>query len=297
MSSSRRIDRTVNMSSDYNNQQLGMFLKQAREEAGLSRMEAAASLKLLRNQLHAIEDGEFHKLPGDTFVVGYLKNYARLVGLNPEEFANQYRLNRREEDKEPAQNVAEHTVPADLTMNMGLQHKQHKTAYGLVLSVLVALSVWWFAHQSEPQAVDYSDNIVRVDTAEGTTVIGPLTEYAEEEIDIAPPSPLQISTVTTMGDISPANNVQDDSSVEIVQDSRLSFYFTGDCWVEVRDGDEQIIYASLKKADEMLQLRGKPPFRVILGYAPAVSLSYNGEPVDIDAHRRDNMAKLILGNS
>lgn len=294
---SSRIDRTVNMSSDYNNQQLGMFLRQAREEAGLSQAEAAACLKLLRNQLYAIEEGEFHKLPGDTFVVGYLKNYARLVGLNPEEFANQYRLNHREEDNELEQSVAEHAVSAGLAMDMGFQHKQHKTAYGLALSVLVVLSVWWFAYQSEPQVYDYPDNIVRVDTAEGTTVIGPLTEYAEEEIDIAPPSPLQISTVTTMGDISPVNSAQGASVVETVQDSRLSFYFTGDCWVEVRDGDEQIIYASLKKADEMLQLRGKPPFRVILGYAPAVSLSYNGEPVDIDAHRRDNMAKLILGNS
>lgn len=291
------------MASNYNNQQLGMFLRQAREEAGLSQQEAAKQLKLLRNQMVALEEGAFNKLPGDTFVVGYLKNYAKLVGLNPEELAKQYRLQRQQERAElveKQETISADSVSAGSAIRMGSQHRQHKTGYGLVMSLLVIVGIWWLNYQPVPELIDSTSNVVRVDTADGTTVVGPLAEYGDEELDIGPQlPPLVTSSVTMMGDPEPSLNEYADNElvVESISDSQLSFYFTGDCWVEVRDGDEQIIYASLKKAEDMLQLRGKPPFRVILGYAPAVSLSYNGEPVDIEPNRRDNMAKLILGNS
>jgi cytoskeleton protein RodZ len=78
--------------------------------------------------------------------------------------------------------------------------------------------------------------------------------------------------------------------------SELSFQFSADCWVEVLDGDNQKIFSSLQKAQERLVLEGKPPFHVTLGYAPGVSLSYNGEPIEIDA-KNAKFKKLVLGNS
>jgi cytoskeleton protein RodZ len=78
--------------------------------------------------------------------------------------------------------------------------------------------------------------------------------------------------------------------------SELAFFFSGDCWIKVVDGDDRVIYEAVAKANASLELKGQPPFKVTLGYAPAVQVSYNGEPVEIDTRKGRNVARLVLGS-
>ncbi len=61
----------------------GAMLAAAREAAGLSVESVAAQLKLAPRQVRALESGDFSALPGRTFVRGFVRNYARHVGLEP----------------------------------------------------------------------------------------------------------------------------------------------------------------------------------------------------------------------
>ncbi|MEQ8857771.1 MAG: DUF4115 domain-containing protein [Pseudomonadales bacterium] len=78
-------------------------------------------------------------------------------------------------------------------------------------------------------------------------------------------------------------------------DDRLSFGFSDDCWVEVKSGGGTRLYSNLGRAGAELQLIGQGPFRILLGYAPGVRLTFNGEPVPLAPHTRDNVATLVLG--
>jgi len=60
-------------------------LAAARRLQNLSVEDVARQLKLSVNQIKALEAGDFEKLPGPVFVRGFLRNYSRLLGLNPEE--------------------------------------------------------------------------------------------------------------------------------------------------------------------------------------------------------------------
>ena len=62
----------------------GALLRAAREAAGMSIDAVAQQLKLAPRQVKALEDGDFTLLPGRTFVRGFMRNYARLVHLDPE---------------------------------------------------------------------------------------------------------------------------------------------------------------------------------------------------------------------
>ncbi len=62
----------------------GGLLRAARESAGLTVDAVAQQLKLAPRQVKAIEDSDFAQLPGRTFVRGFVRNYARLVHLDPE---------------------------------------------------------------------------------------------------------------------------------------------------------------------------------------------------------------------
>ena len=63
----------------------GALLGAAREASGLSIDAVAQQLKLAPRQVRALEAGEFGHLPGRTFVRGFIRNYARLLRLDPEQ--------------------------------------------------------------------------------------------------------------------------------------------------------------------------------------------------------------------
>ncbi|WP_341648617.1 helix-turn-helix transcriptional regulator [Thauera humireducens] len=61
----------------------GAALRAAREARGESVAEVAFALKLNPRQIAALEADDFAALPGTAFVRGFLRNYARYVGLDP----------------------------------------------------------------------------------------------------------------------------------------------------------------------------------------------------------------------
>jgi len=63
---------------------IGERLRQARQAANMSVEDAAAQLRLSPRQILALEGEQFGQLPGRTFVRGFVKNYARLLNLDPE---------------------------------------------------------------------------------------------------------------------------------------------------------------------------------------------------------------------
>ena len=62
----------------------GEILRKAREARGESLGDVAQILKLSSHQIDALESGRFNVLPGATFVRGFLRNYARYLGVDPE---------------------------------------------------------------------------------------------------------------------------------------------------------------------------------------------------------------------
>ncbi len=78
-------------------------------------------------------------------------------------------------------------------------------------------------------------------------------------------------------------------------DDELRFVFAEDCWVEVRNADGENLYSDLNRAGATLVLTGRAPFRILLGYAPGVSLDFNGESVPLDRYSRNNVANVTLG--
>lgn len=66
----------------------------------------------------------------------------------------------------------------------------------------------------------------------------------------------------------------------------LAFRFAKDCWVEVYDADEKRLVAEVRKAGGSLQLSGKSPFRILVGYSREVVLQFNDHPVEIEKIER-----------
>jgi hypothetical protein len=66
------------------------YLRAERDRASLSIEDIARVTRIPEHSLRRLEAGEFEDLPGDVFVRGFLRSYARCVGLDAEEVVRRY---------------------------------------------------------------------------------------------------------------------------------------------------------------------------------------------------------------
>ncbi len=69
---------------------LGQYLSSTRELKGFDLHDAAQQTRIGIQYLKALEQDDFAKLPGEVFVKGFLKNYAKFLGLSEQEVLKKY---------------------------------------------------------------------------------------------------------------------------------------------------------------------------------------------------------------
>jgi len=76
---------------------------------------------------------------------------------------------------------------------------------------------------------------------------------------------------------------------------KVAIQFTADCWTQVSDGNGKVLFSAVKRKGDNLELTGKPPFAVRLGFARGAQVSYNGQAVDVAPFTSGETARLKLG--
>lgn len=139
----------------------GHELGAARERAGFSTEEMASRLHLSREHLDALERDDYQHLPAATFVRGYLRAYAREVGMDGDELVAEFDA------------ICEHPDAPELVIRPGVEDPARASASLVAVLILVAVVVigalaWWFQQgRGLPPAVDtgLSEPAQETDTA------------------------------------------------------------------------------------------------------------------------------------
>lgn len=122
------------------------------------------------------------------------------------------------------------------------------------------------------------------------TASHPVTAPVTAPVIAAPaaPVPAPATTATAQANV-PAPTVAAAGSAQV------QIQFSADCWTQVTDGNGKILLSALKRKGESVDVSGKPPFAVRLGYARGAQISYNGQAVDIAPFTTGETARLKLG--
>ena len=146
------------------------------------------------------------------------------------------------------------------------------------------------------QLTQLEGGVIDVEQASATSQEPIVTEQKAAVIEAE-----QITQSSVDGVESEVGNIDVESIIsETVKNSpehSLEVVFTAECWVEVKDAEGNMLVADLKSQGDKLQIEGLAPFEILLGYAPAASLSYNGEPVKININTRSKSARFTVGKS
>jgi len=70
---------------------------------------------------------------------------------------------------------------------------------------------------------------------------------------------------------------------------------TADSWIEIVDATNTKVFFNLGRPGDIYNVRGTAPFSVLLGFAQAVSIEYNGSPFNAAPFSRAGVARFTLG--
>lgn len=77
---------------------LGEYLRKKRELREVTLEEIASITRICTRYLQALEDDDYECIPADVFVKGFLRAYAKCIGLAPDEIISLYEMQRKEEN-------------------------------------------------------------------------------------------------------------------------------------------------------------------------------------------------------
>lgn len=158
----------------------GETLRQARESNGWSLAEVALKLNLTVNSLSNLEAGAFDKLPGHTFARGYIRAYAKLLGMDQTVLVQQFDQSTGTDSQ--GSNV--HSL-GRIEEPVRVSHTILRVVSLLLLFAVIGGGFVWWQDQTSLRTKDLtslSPEHVEVEGADGTTQIHPLDEPEDQAV-------------------------------------------------------------------------------------------------------------------
>ncbi|NBF14503.1 DUF4115 domain-containing protein [Pseudomonas sp. Fl4BN2] len=301
----------------------GETLRQARENNGWTLAEVALKLNLTASSLSNLETGAFDKLPGHTFARGYIRAYAKLLGMDQTSLVHEFDLYTGTDAN--GSNV--HSL-GRIEEPVRVSHTILRIVSLLLLIAVIGGGFIWWQDQTSMRAKDLiglAPEHVEVEGADGTTRIHPLDEpedqaVAEAKVEgetpvatdpaaqqagtdapalpVAPVTPAATPAPVAPTPVVPAPVAAPDAAAPaapVAGTGKVNLQYTADCWTQVTDGTGKVLFGGLKRKGENLEVSGKSPLTLRLGYARGAQVTYNGQAVDVAPFTSGETARLKLG--
>ncbi|MEC6909498.1 cytoskeleton protein RodZ [Photobacterium piscicola] len=304
----------------------GDMLRQAREQLGYSQLDIANRLRLRLSVINDIESNCFDSEKISTFTRGYVRSYAKYVGLD--DVAVVALLDDYGHSKPKAQEMQSFSRRTNREA-----HDSRIMGLTWILAVIFVgvTAVWWWqnshldrdttpvvdvAHVDKVTPVTETTTTAAVvtssaiDTSTATVTDGtPSTASAAITTPVNPdavPTPAVITdvatitakpvaaTTATVAETTEPEVATPVATTEVEAAPALQLAFAADCWVDIRDANGKRLESGIKTAGQTLDINGKAPFRVRLGAPSAVKIELKGQPFDLSRYPAGRPITLTL---
>jgi len=297
---------------------LGQTPAAERERQGLSRSDAAQRLHMSAYQVEALETGDYTRLPKGTFLRGFVRNYAKVLGLESDSVMPLL-VEDAPRDGRPGIVVPTQNIRFDpLHERLQSPYVKAATIAFVVVAVALAAMYWWLFIRPAPPAgtarkTMQTPPIAAVAVPETAPVIAPMAAApapTPAPVTVTPPAPpvvaaakrepaaaparLPAPAVSPASDAKPAAAPPFQTLVLGEGPARLKFRFHGASCVEIRDARGKVILSKLNPAGSEAEVAGQPPLKVIVGNAPEVELYYNDREFYLESHTNVAVARFTV---
>jgi cytoskeleton protein RodZ len=280
---------------------IGETLRRERERRNLGLEQISRELKISARFLEAIEGEHFEKLPGGVFARSFVRQYARMLGLDEDEMAAEVQRAMEpqsgvpefiQQSKSPEPDIRLPRVEA--WQNVGDKSwSSSLPALALMVVVMLVCSgvyAWWQRH---PSVIPREEPRAAVQTpAQAPAVQAPATEPAaappvsstqpalQSSAQSAPvqpvqppPSPRAAETTKPPVEASvrpPVNAANAPVRVDVTADETV--------WV-LAQGDGKYLFSGTLEANQTRTVQANDKVLLRLGNAGGVTITLNGKPI------------------
>jgi cytoskeleton protein RodZ len=262
----------------------GAQLRAARERRGLHIAALAASMKVPQRKLEALEADRYDELPDLTFTRALAQSVCRALKIDPQPVL----------DRLPEAGDAERLSQVGAGINAPFRDRPgredprewtlwRKPVFWITVLVLGAAAVLallpeqWLASRTAELAAPPT-SVPQASTPLDASASAAVAQPAASESSPAATVPAPAASTATAGPAVPL----------------LALRASAPSWVEVQDGNGQLLLSRHVGAGETVALEGSTPLRVVIGNAQGTQLEFRGRAVDLTPNTRDNVARLQL---
>ncbi|MFL6575095.1 MAG: helix-turn-helix domain-containing protein [Povalibacter sp.] len=255
----------------------GQVLRRAREQHNLNVQHIADELHLDTKLVLALEADDFFSLGAPVYAKGYLRKYAVLVGLPPQEMIALY---ERLTDVPPTPTVAPVASSYQPRQRISL-----RIPFLIVVGLASLALIGWLAvtllerfHKTPAASANTTQATANVTQSPPTTDV-PLAPAAD--VEPAKAAPAAAAPVTSAGSAS-TNTVS------------LRLQFNASSWVEIYDGANKRLLYDIGQPGQTRTVSGQPPLRVTLGLSSAVTVAVNDRAVPVPRRADRDAARFTV---
>ncbi len=238
----------------------GQMLRAARKEKEWSYMETEETTKIRVRYIQALEEEDYKVLPGTTYVKGYLRTYAKQLGLNPDEIIALYN-----------DSIVQETEPVlELPKKVNVRSSWVRPVIigSMALLAIVLVIAMANLYQSGKKVADTSYSPTALPSA-------PKTEAVTPESTPVVPSQEKVVPAT-----------QDGLTAKLV--------FTQPCWIEVRVDGKPSLQAEYP-AGTSKEVKGTDKIELVsVGNAGGLSVTLNGKALPSLGKSGEVLSNVVL---
>lgn len=302
--------------------ELGQILRQARENKGLSLEEAHEETRINVQYLEALENGEYSVLPSSTHTRGFLRNYARFLGLDPNPLLERYsqsqsyqsQMESRQQLEEestgelPIQQIDEQPFfdPVNVEVDLG-SRRDPESAVRLVIIAALIIALGLVGNRFLPLLLNNNDGSEAI--TEGITeVVQDLVSDAASEEDLEDDPTLEsasgtpdatdeaITSTSRTGtgpetEILPTPSPTRPALPATLDEINLKLEITERTWLESTIDDE-VVFSGIARAGDEFEWTAEDEAKLLTGNAIGVFVTINEIPLGRLGDRGQNKEEI-----
>ena len=254
---------------------LGNTLRDERERQKLSVNDIEQGTSIRALYIEAIENGEYDKLPGEVYTRGFIKNYAKFLGLDGDAFAKEFTAELH--GAPPAPPVEEKPAAQPVESKPVVESKPAKKSSKVVGEVR--------GENRGSSGIMIVAAVVLIAALAG----GAWAFLSGDGGDVASKPPAQTQPAQTQPAQTPVANANPapQTPADVV---KVEAKFNNRCWTLVTV-DGAVVLEGVVEAGENLSWEGKESVNLRLGDAGAVELTHNGKNLGVQGGAGDVVDK------
>ena len=251
----------------------GDRLRREREMRGVTLDEISASTKIARRHLEALESENFDTLPGGIFNRGFVRSYARFLGIDEEQAVADYN------EASGEQTQPEPSFPLEFPLEDKPQLNPRRSSVPLLLALLalvIVLGIFWARSKRQPEASENppASSPTEPPPAAPTPATAASAEpvASQAAVPARTPAPVQSVPVNSPEAVEPTHSPTPVAGHTF----SVTVQAKEEAWITVTADGQTVVSGKTLQAGERQVVHAGKKIVLVTGNAGGIEISFNG---------------------